>query len=148
MSPRRTNVALTAGVLAVGAAVAVVAFILWLARQPGGEFRLGPDTFTAGRADSLARRIDTEGPVGFKDPLGRGRNIWVTHLGGRRFAAFEDRLPGGCRLVLRRGETRLRNSCTGEVQPADPRGPRHYRVSVDDKGRVVVDLRRPLSAAH
>lgn len=144
MSPRRTSVALTAGVVAVGAAVAVVAFILWLAAQPGGEFRLGPDTFTAGQAASLARRIDADGPVGFKDPLGKGRNIWVAHLGNRRFAAFEDRLPNGCRLVLRRGETRLRDGCTGAVQPVDPPGARHYRVTVDDKGRVVVDLRAPL----
>lgn len=142
MSPRRTNVALTAGVVAVGAAVGVVAFILWLARQPGGEFRLGPETFTAGRAATLARRIDADGPVAFKDPLGRGRDIWIAHLGGRRFVAFEDRLPGGCRLLLRRGETRLRNSCTGAVQPLDPPNARHYPVTVDAKGRVIVDLRR------
>jgi hypothetical protein len=146
MSRRRTSVALTAGAVAVGAAIGTVAFILWLASRPGGEVRLGPDTFVAGRAASLARRIDTGGPVGFKDPLGGDRNIWIAHLGGRRFAAFEDRLPGGCRLVLRRGETRLRDSCTGAVQPLDPPTPRHYRVTTDAKGRVVVDLRSPLSA--
>lgn len=144
MSPRRTNVALTAGVVAVGAAVGTVAFILWLASRPGAEQRLGPDVFTAGRAVSLARTIDEHGPVGFKDPLGKGRNIWIVHLGDHRFAAFEDRLADGCRIALDRGTRRLENACTGEAVPPDPPEARHYRVRIDDKGRVVVDLRTPL----
>ena len=53
-----------------------------LASRGDVQVRLGDDRFEAGRAENLARIIDTDGqPILFPDPANFARSIYVDHQG-------------------------------------------------------------------
>ena len=140
MTSRRPSTFLLAGVAAVLAAVVLVLLVLRLVTSPDSKARLGSPVFQVGNAAALAAAVDRGGPLLFHDPLGRGRDIFLVHRGGKRWEAFEARRPDGCRLVLDRTAKALRDRCTGKVV-TDTAGLRHYPATVDGKGRLTVDLR-------
>ncbi|HEX2274798.1 MAG TPA: hypothetical protein VHG90_13065 [Acidimicrobiales bacterium] len=110
----------------------------------------GPDLFLVGKATPLAQTVAEKGPLLFPDPLGRGRDVYVNHLGGGDWRTFEVRPRGApSRCVVRwRTERRLFvDDCTGREYPADGAGLVTYPTRVDDEGRVVVDLRHPQDPA-
>lgn len=126
--------------MAVVFAGLVMSFVISLSRNPDAQVHLGDQVFEIGDARGIGHAIDRDGPLLFKDPLSRGRDLVVTRAGGR-FEAFEARTAPGCRIVLDRPSRGLRD-CHGT--PVDDTSHlRHYRTEVD-KGRLIVDLRAPI----
>jgi len=135
-------------VVGLAAVVAAVAFFFLAARLAGsGEVQdnLTEDVFDVGSADRLADAIDRDGaPLIFDDPLGRGRAIFVQHVGDDQqegWLAF-DAVVDGCPLEWDGAEEVFEDTCTGEVYDRQGGGLRQYPASVDEDDRVVVDLKR------
>lgn len=102
--------------------------------------------FELGRATDYARTIARDGPILFPDPQGRSRDIFVQHLGDDAWLAFEARAAGASRNCVLRWEQDARqfvDPCDGTVYPPDGAGLVQFPATVDDDGRVVVDLRSP-----
>lgn len=149
---QRRRTALVAAVTGVIVAVGLVtATFLLAARSDDPQVNLGDDVFEVGRADQLAGPIERDGPLLFQDLVGRGRDLWVQHLGDdpeEGWLAFEAVAPGSerrCQLTWQPRQRAFRDPCTGRRHPADGRGLRHYRTTVEG-GRVHVDLRRPATS--
>jgi hypothetical protein len=138
---RPTSNVLTALVAAVIGATLLIVLFLRLATSPDAKQQLAKPTFEVGNAAALAAEVDRNGPLLFHDPLGHGRDIFLVHHAGTAWEAFEARRPDGCRIVLDRATRRLRDCHGHRVTATAIAGLRHYRVTVDGKGRLVVDLR-------
>ncbi len=107
-------------------------------------------TFDIGPADQRARAVAEGGPLLFQDLLDRSRDIYVQHLGDTRWIAVEAHSPGAPRRCVLRwdGPTRVFvDPCDGRIFPADGTGLVTYPTTVNDKKRVVVDLRAPAPPA-
>lgn len=151
-----TRSALVVGVTGVLVAVLLVAFVLWLA-GPGGkvEIRLGDRDFDAGRAERMATQIAEGGPLLFSDVAGGSDDIIVSHIGddpATGWFAFDARRaddPRDCFFTWSPDEGVLVDSC----DPTDTVGPDgddllHHPVTVDDEGRVHVDVTVDLTPAE
>jgi hypothetical protein len=102
--------------------------------------------FELGRAADYAKTIARDGPILFPDPQGRSRDIFVQHLGGNDWRAFEARASGAprqCVLSWERDNTRFVDPCDGRAYPVDGTGLVSFPTTVNDKGRVIVDLGSP-----
>ncbi len=102
--------------------------------------------FELGRASDYAPKIDRDGPLLFPDPQGHSRDIFVQHLGGTDWVAFEARAAGAgrqCVLKWDQGSRRFTDPCDGRIYPANGDGLVSFPTVVDDKGRVIVDLSSP-----
>lgn len=132
--------------VAAVAGVVVAGGLLWLLTvlisnrtvTPKGPFTA--EEFEVGRIDRLVERV----PFPLQDPLGRGRHIFVQHLGDdadERWLAVSAYAPGqddeSCALVW--GGEAFEDPCTGAAFPADGTGLDQYPARVDD-GRLYVDL--------
>ena len=103
-------------------------------------------TFDVGPAESRARTIAKGGPILFQDLLDNSRDIYVQHLGGDDWRAFEAHAPGAprrCFLEWRAGTREFVDGCDGRAYPADGTGLTSYPAQVDERKHVVVDLRTP-----
>ena len=136
---------------AVGGALAgVLIFIGIVALAGSGKAKshLASNVFKIGKAKDQAVIVDRHGPLLFADPLERGRDIYVNHLTGTNWAALDVHPPGESKRCTVRWQAQprtFRDPCSGHVFPADGAGLTRYRAYVDDKGDLIVDLRRPLS---
>jgi len=102
--------------------------------------------FDLGRAEDFAPTIARSGPLLFPDPQGRSRDIFVQHLGGTDWLAFEARVAGAsrrCVLEWEHDARRFVDPCDGRTYPPDGSGLVSFPTRVNDKGRVVVDLSSP-----
>ncbi len=102
--------------------------------------------FDLGRAKDFAPTIARSGPLLFPDPQGSARDIFVQHLGGTDWLAFEARADGAprqCILKWEQDAKRFVDPCDGRIYPADGAGLVTFPTTVNDKGRVVVDLSSP-----
>ena len=128
------------------AGVVVALGLLWLLTvlisnrtvTPKGPFTA--DEFEVGRIDRLVERV----PFPLQDPLGRGRHIFVQHLGDdaeEGWLAVSAYAPGQddeeCALVW--DGSAFEDPCTGEGFPASGDGLSQYPTRVDDD-RLYVDL--------
>lgn len=98
--------------------------------------------FRVGSAERLAPAIARDGPLLFQDLLGRSRDIYVQHIGGDDWRAFEAHSPGAprrCVLAWRQQERTFVDPCDGRTFPADGTGLAAYPTEVED-GVVFVDL--------
>lgn len=136
--------------VAVGlaAVVGAVLFFFLAARLAGSDevqANLTDDRFDVGSAERLADAIERDRtPLIFDDPLGRGRAIFVQHVGNdpeEGWLAF-DAVVDGCPLQWDPEQEVFDDTCTGDVYDRDGGGLHQYPAEVDDDGRVVVDLRR------
>lgn len=103
--------------------------------------------FDLGRAQDFAPTIARSGPLLFPDPQGRSRDIFVQHLGGPDWVAFEARAAGASRQCVLKWEQdakRFVDPCDGRTYPRDGAGLVTFPTRVDDKGRVIVDLSSPV----
>ena len=155
LAARRRTVLFTA-VGAVVAATLLVAIVVQVqSTNPdsvgagaGGGTRSA--VFDAGNAERGAADIARQGPRLFPDPQGRSRDIYVQHLGGTDWLAFEARAPGAPRQCTLRWEHEARrfvDPCDGQIYPPDGAGLVTFPARVDDDGRVIVDLSRPSAPA-
>jgi hypothetical protein len=131
-----------------GVLVGVLLFVVVLNAMGSGSGgdRVGPDLFLLGQATPLAATIAEEGPLLLPDPLGRGRDVYVNHLGGGDWRTFEVNPPGAPPRCVVRWEPERRvfvDGCGGREYPPDGAGLVAYPTTVDDEGRVVIDLRHP-----
>jgi len=140
-------------VLAAALLFAVVTRVATTRPATGGDRDAGGGRvaqFELGRATDYARTIARDGPILFPDPQGRTRDIFVQHLGGSDWLAFEARAAGAprqCVLTWERDARRFVDHCDGRTYPPDGAGLVTFPTRVDDKGRVIVDLGSPTPAA-
>jgi len=145
---------------AVGAVLAAALLFAVVARVVGTSPATGGNTdregnrvarFELGRATDYARTIARQGPILFPDPQGRSRDIYVQHLGGTNWLAFEARAGGAPRQCVLRWEGEARvfvDPCDGRTFPEDGAGLVGFPARVDEKGRVIVNLSAPAPPAR
>ncbi len=110
----------------------------------------GTERFELGRAASLADTVARRGPLLLPDPLGRGRDVWVQHLGGSDWRTFDAHPPGAPSRCVVEWEAARRvfvDRCSGREHPADGAGLVSFPTEVNEEGRVVIDLRSPVPPA-
>jgi hypothetical protein len=130
------------------AGVLVFVVVLNVMGSRGAGDRAGPDLFLVGKATPLAATVAEHGPLLLPDPLGKGRDVYVNHLGGGDWRTFEVNPPGApdrCAVRWQPERRVFADGCSGREYPADGTGLVTYPTHVDDEGRVVVDLRHPQS---
>ena len=143
--PRRGTSAVIIGLLALLTAVLIVVFVLRLARSPEAKVQLGTDTFVLGPAAHLAPSA-TQAPLLFQALRGKDLDIYVQHLGTdpiHGWLAFEAHRPGGPPSCTLRWQPQTRtfvDPCDHRTYPADGQGLNQYRVIIDSKTAVSVDL--------
>jgi hypothetical protein len=135
--------------VAVGGLLAGLLVFLGVMRVIGsGDARSpGTERFVLGKAESLARTVARQGPLLLPDPLGRGRNVWVQHLGGSDWRTFDAHPPGApsrCVVAWEAGRRVFVDRCSGREHPPDGAGLVSFPTSVNEDGRVVIDLRSPV----
>lgn len=137
-----------AGVLVAGLLFAIVGRVA----STGGTAKSGganglAGEFTVGSATRLAAQVASGGPFLLPDPQNRSRDIYVQHLGTDRWLAFEARVTGAprqCVLHWEGAAAHFVDPCDGRIFPADGTGLVSFPTRVDDKGRLVVDLGKPI----
>jgi hypothetical protein len=146
----RAVVALSIG--GVIAATVVLFLVVRVASQRPGNANLGDKVFEVGDAKRLAKLIqDDHEPFLFKDPLTSrpGREVYVQHLGDdyrKGWLAIEAYAPDAprelrCILTWDRSRDLFVDPCGAQGFPADGAGLRIYPAAVNERDRLVVDLR-------
>jgi hypothetical protein len=135
---------------AAGVIVAILIFaaVLSLVGTGKAKSKLGSNVFKIGSAKNQATIVDRNGPLLFADPLQKGRDIYVSHLGTNQWAAVEVHPPGepkSCTVTWRGATRTFHDPCSGKDYPADGTGLVRYRTSVDKNGELIVDLHQPIS---
>ena len=137
---------------AVGAVIAAALLFAVMTRvtsttsTPAGGSGDRTAQFVLGKATDYARTIARDGPLLFPDPQGRSRDIYIQHLGEDAWLAFEARVSGAprqCVLKWEQGARRFVDPCDGRVFPPDGAGLVSFPTTVNDDGKVVVDLSKP-----
>lgn len=131
------------------AAALVTALVLWWAvgvasRNPEVA-NLGSEVFRFD-AEDLADEISDRGPFLLQDPLNRGRELYVQHLGSspkrgwQAISAYGSSSDFECLLTWSATQEQFVDPCSKKTFPADGRGLKRYPVEVVD-GKVEIDLR-------
>lgn len=128
------------------AALLVVVAVRFAARNPE-QANLGSPVLRldAGR---VAAEVAERGPVLFKDPLNRDREIYVQHLGSDpergwvAIRAYASRVSLDCLLRWEPAKRRFVDPCTRRSYPADGKGLTTYPAPAAG-GVVRIDLRTP-----
>lgn len=146
----RTRAFVTAAVVGTLAA----ALLVWLAVRFASE---NPDQASLGsnvlrlQAERLSRAIERDGPILFKDPLNRGREVYVQHVGDEvdegwlAISAYAGEPDVDCLLRWDRDDEVFVDPCTDRTYPADGTGLVTYPAEVEGRA-VEVDLRSPRPA--
>lgn len=138
--PSKSTLLLT-GLGGVAAGALIFVLVLNLTRSRSVE-QSRDARFRVGSAERLAPDIARDGPLLFQDLLNRSRDIYVQHLGGEDWRAFDAHAPGAprrCVLAWRVQDRMFVDPCDGRTFPADGTGLAAYPTEVED-GRVFVDL--------
>ena len=137
------------GASGVVVALVILGIVLFLAGRDDIQVRLGDDRFQDYDAESGADENAARGPILFPDPANRGRDIYLQHIGDNPeegWFAFDARPLGEGRecFLLWHAETRTfvdNGKCSREVSfPENGEGLPQYPATVNDDGKVVVDL--------
>ena len=136
--------------MAVGGLLAGLLVFLGVMKVIGSGNASSPATekFELGKAESLAETVARRGPLLLQDPLGRGRDVWVQHLGGSDWRTFDAHPPGAptrCLVAWETGRRVFVDRCSGREHPADGAGLVSFPTEVNEDGRVVIDLRSPVA---
>ena len=136
------------GLAGVLGGVLVFAAISALVGSGTAKSKLGADVFKVGKAKNQAQFIDKHGPLLFADPLQKGRDIYVVHLGEKKFAAFEVHPPNEPKSCTVKWDEKAKvfdDSCSDRTYPIDGAGLVKYNAYADKSGDLIVDLRKPLA---
>jgi len=136
------------------AAVLVIGLVFALLNRvasSGGTSKAHSSDSLAGEFDvGLARQrvttVDRSGPILFPDPQGHSRDIYVQHLIGNDWTAFEARATGSsrqCVLSWKQDAHHFVDPCDGRIYPADGTGLVTFPTTVNAKDHIIVDLSRP-----
>ncbi|HUP69407.1 MAG TPA: hypothetical protein VM142_06280 [Acidimicrobiales bacterium] len=152
LDPSRTRArrsrAMVGGTLAglALAALLVAVAVRYAAKNPE-KANLGSSVLPID-ADRVAKEVAERGPVLFKDPLNRDREIYVQHLGPDpdkgwvAVRAYASRISVDCLLRWDRSQRRFVDPCTKRSYPPDGEGLTTYPAPVTG-GVVRIDLRTP-----
>jgi hypothetical protein len=141
--------ALVVGASGVVVALVILGIVLFLASRDDIQVRLGDDRFQDYDAESGADEIASRGPILFPDPANRGRDIYLQHLGDdpeQGWFAFDARPLGEGRDCFLQWEPETRTfvdngRCSRAFTfPENGEGLPQYPATVNDDGKVVVDL--------
>lgn len=131
------------------AAAIITGLMLWwavsLASRNPEAANLGSDVFRFD-AEDLADEIGDRGPFLLKDPLNRGRELYVQHIGGspkngwQAISAYAGEPDLKCLLRWDTARQEFVDPCTEETYPPDGEGLQRYPVEVRND-RVEVDLK-------
>ncbi|MFN2506302.1 MAG: hypothetical protein ABR540_19155 [Acidimicrobiales bacterium] len=146
---RATTMVIT-GLAGVGAGILLFLVVL-AATGPQSTRQAANAPFKVGSAKSLATAVARDGPLLFQDLLNRSRDIYVQHLGGQDWRAFEAHAPGAprrCVLQWRPASRDFLDPCDagGRIYPADGTGLIAYPARVDSKGALTIQLDQPFTA--
>lgn len=134
-------------VLALALAALLVAVAVRFAARNPEKANLGAAVLSVD-ADRLAGEVAKRGPVLFKDPLNRDREIFLQHLGGDPEAgwvavrAYASRVSVDCLLSWNATRRQFVDPCTKRSYPADGEGLTTYPAPAAG-GVVRIDLRTP-----
>ena len=134
------------GIAGVLGGILVFAIVANVVGSSADKVDSAATTFDVGPAEQRARTIARGGPILFQDLLNRSRDIYVQHVGGDDWRAFEAHAPGAprrCFLEWRADARQFVDACDGRTYPADGTGLVAYPTQVDDRQHVVIDLRQP-----
>src|SRR5947209_10675788 len=92
--PNRSRMVILSAAAGVIVAIVIFAGVISLVGSGKAKSKLGSDLFKVGRAQNQAQIVDRTGPLLFPDPLEKGRDIYVNHLGGAAWTAFDVHPPG------------------------------------------------------
>ena len=110
--------------------------------------RLGKRVFVVGADARYAGIVDRDGPLLFQDLIGSNRDIYVQHLGPKKWTTFSAIAPGASRECQLRWDPKagaFNDPCVaGRTFPSDGAGLQHYVTTLDSKNRIVVDLNKPI----
>lgn len=147
-----TGRAVAVAVVGVVVALGTAFLVATLASRGDVEVRLGDDRFDAGRAENLARIIESDGqPILFPDPANFSRSIHVDHTGDdpdEGWVALSAFVPSQPECTLGYDSDvgayvigdRQPEACDRSASyPRSGEGLRQYPVAVED-GRLYVDL--------
>ena len=139
---RRGTAVVITGVAGVLAGVLVFVGVVALTGSGKAKSRLGDDVFVVGRARTLAGTVDHAGPLLFQDLVGGAQDIYVQHIDGQwhAFAAHAPGAPRRCQLRWQRTTRNFVDRCSHAVYDAQGDGLTQYKIDVDRKGKLVVDL--------
>ena len=147
---RSGRAVVVSSVLAVAVSAALIWTVVRFASQNPEEAGLGDPVFRVGRAERLSRDIAEDGPFLFPDPLSRGRNLYVQHLGDDPDAGWvgvEARLPDDPACPVQwDAEGGWFVDCRDGTHPPDGAGLTTYDGTVED-GKVSFDLRTPAGSS-
>ncbi len=130
--------------IALALASVLVLVVVRFASENPEQVNLGPSVFRF-KANRLHREVEERGPFLLKDPLNRGREVYVQHLGDDpdtgwlAVHAYASRESLDCLLRWEAASQQFVDPCTGQRYPAGGEGLVTYRARVED-GVVVVDL--------
>ena len=136
---------------AAGVVVAIVIFagVLSLVGSGKAKSKLGSNVFNLGKAKNQAVIVDRNGPLLFADPLQKGRDIYVVHLGGSEWTAVEVHPPGEaktCTVKWIAATHTFHDPCGNRDYPADGTGLVRYKTFIQKNGDLVVDLHQPINS--
>jgi hypothetical protein len=135
--------ALAAAAVVVLGAVLLVLVVLFLNSRASTS---GDGQFVLSAQDLFDRQQQDSVPTCFNDPVNGNRPICVFHTGGdvdEGWVGYDAQVDGCAFETLAPGAEQLVVACTGETFPFTGEGLRQYDVTVDDDGRLVIDLDGP-----
>ncbi|MEO7836342.1 MAG: hypothetical protein ABIS21_01720 [Acidimicrobiales bacterium] len=144
---QRSRALIVSTVIGLTVAALLVAVAVRFAAQNPEKANLGSSVLSL-NADRLAAEVAKRGPVLFKDPLNRNREIYVQHLGADAEAgwvavsAYASRAGLDCLLRWNANRRRFVDPCTNRTYAADGRGLTTYPAPAAG-GAVRIDLRTP-----
>jgi hypothetical protein len=146
--PNRTRIVILSAAAGVVVAIVIFAAVLSLVGSGKAKSKLGSNVFNLGKAKNQATIVDRNGPLLFADPLEKGRDIAVVHLGGSEWIAVEVHPQGeskSCTVKWNVSTHTFHDPCSGRDYPADGTGLVRYRTFIQKNGDLVVDLHQPIS---
>jgi len=146
--PNRGRMVILSAAAGVIVAIVIFAGILSLVGSGKAKSNLGSNVFKIGKAKNQAQIVDRNGPLLFADPLEKGRDIYVNHIGDNQWVAVEVHPPGeskSCTVKWTPSTRTFHDPCSGHDYPADGTGLVRYKATVDKNGDLVVDLHQPIS---
>jgi hypothetical protein len=146
--PDRSRMVILSAAAGVIVAIVIFAGIISLVGSGKAKSKLGSNVFKVGKAKNQAQIVDRNGPLLFPDPLQKGRDIAVNHVGNNQWVTIEVHPPGeskSCTVKWNEPTRTFHDPCSGKDFPADGTGLVRYKTSIDKSGDLVVDLHQPIS---
>jgi hypothetical protein len=146
--PNRSRMVILSAAAGVIVAIVIFAGILSLVGSGKAKSKLGSNVFKIGKAKNQAQIVDRNGPLLFADPLQKGRDIYVNHVGNNAWVAVEVHPPGerkSCTVRWVPSSHTFHDPCSGKDYPTDGAGLVRYKTSIDKSGNLVVDLHQPIT---